>query len=102
MRRAAPSLAFLLAAIATSAASAGDPAACPSYRAEPVAMTDPALCAELAAQIATPSASPLDAYEVALNAFAANFCHRNADAGWIRDKFIRLTGPRIATLRDGA
>jgi hypothetical protein len=58
--------AFLLAALWASAASAADEAACPSYRAEPVAMADPALCAELAAKVHTPSTIPLDEYQTAL------------------------------------
>lgn len=102
MRHAGLLSALLLATLWASAASATDPAACPAYRSEPVAMADPALCAELAATIRTPSAVPLDEYQAALNAFGANLCHRNGDAGWTRDKFLRLTGPRIATLRDGA
>ncbi len=65
-------------------------------------MKDSALCQELEAKVRKPSALPLDEYEVVLNAYSANFCHRNASAGWVHDKFLRLSGPRVATLRDGA
>ena len=82
-------------------ADAAERATCASYRAEPVGPRDATLCASLAEKVRTPSAFSLGEYETILNDFGANFCHRDEAAGWEHDKFIRLTGPRIATLRDG-
>jgi len=103
MRYGSLPLAFMIVAAleVLPAAAAEAPPACAAYRADPVVMTDPALCAELEAKVRKPSALPLGEYETVLNAYGANFCHRNEAAGWVHDKSIRLAGPRIATLRDG-
>jgi hypothetical protein len=45
---------------------------------------DAKLCAELAPVIRDPSALPLGEYETKLGDFLRNFCHRDADAGWVR------------------
>jgi len=92
---------LLVAALWSVHARAAGPEACAAYSAEPIVMKDAALCRELEAKVRKPSAVPFDEYEVALNAYSANFCHRNAAAGWVHDKFLRLSGPRVATLRDG-
>lgn len=103
MVKPALAVASLLAVVLwTVPGEASGPAACAAYSAEPIAMKDPALCDELEAKLRRPSALPLGEYQTVLNAYGASFCHRNAAAGWVHDKFLRLTGPRVATLRDGA
>ncbi len=97
----ARSLAHLLALTLCASAAVAGPPVCPSERTEPVVMIDPALCAKLDPIVRKPSALPFDQYERLLNQYAANFCHRNEAAGWVRDKRMRPTGPRIATFRDG-
>lgn len=62
---------------------------------------DPALCARLAPVIRRPSGLSLEKYEEALGSFLRSFCHRDASAGWKRDKRVRDTGPFTATLQDG-
>ncbi len=62
---------------------------------------DPALCARLAAVVRQPGRLPLDQYEEKLGDFLRNFCHRDAAAGWKRDKRVRDTGPFTATLQGG-
>ena len=52
-------------------AYAAAPVACEAYRAEPVTMTDPALCASLEKKVRKPSALPLGEYEAVLNAYGA-------------------------------
>ena len=100
-KRALALASLLVVALWTLPAEAADPAACAAYSAEPVAMKDPALCAALEAKVRKPSALPFGEYKSLLNTYSANFCHRNAAAGWVHDKFLRLSGPRVATLRDG-
>src|SRR5690554_1753297 len=96
-----PLVSLGIAMVVSLPAAAAAPAACPTFRAEPVVMADPALCAELEAKVRNPAALPIGEYETVLNAYGANFCHRNEAAGWVHDKGIRLAGPRVATLRDG-
>jgi len=48
-----------------------------------------------------PSAYPLAEYQDNLNRFFINFCHRDKSSGWVRDKFVRDTGPGTATLING-
>ena len=100
-KRALALASVVLVSLWTVPVEAGDPAACAAYSAEPIAMKDPALCAELETKVRKPSALPLGEYQVVLNTYSASFCHRNAAAGWVHDKFLRLSGPRVATLRDG-
>ena len=74
MRKRALALASLLvAALWTAPGEASGPAACAAYSAEPVAMKDPALCAELEAKVRKPSALPLDEYQSALNAYSGRY-----------------------------
>jgi len=95
--RALPLLAALLSAMGAPAAQAE----CTVAQAEPLRSTDPALCAALAAEVRAPSELPLDRYEARLAAFLTNWCHRDRDADWVRDKRVRDTGPFIATRSDG-
>lgn len=61
-------------------------------------------CAELERQVMStssfngPDGFRLDAYEKVLAAFFGKYCHRNAAAGWVRDKQVRDTGPYAAVL----
>lgn len=75
--------------------------ACPAEQPAPLLPKDPALCARLASVIREPAALPLERYEDALGSFLRNFCHRDAAAGWKRDKRVRDTGPFTATLQNG-
>ena len=95
--RALPLLAALLSAMGAPAAQAE----CTAAQAEPLRPTDPALCAALAAEVRAPSGLSLDRYEARLATFLTNWCHRDTDAGWVRDKRIRDTGPFIATRQGG-
>ena len=70
---------------------------CSAERPLPLVPADPQLCADLAETIRHPSALPLGEYEAKLGDFLRNFCHRDPEMGWHRDKFVRDTGPYIAT-----
>jgi hypothetical protein len=48
--------------------------------------------------VAKPAALPLGAYERQLGAYLRHYCHRDAAAGWVRDKYVRDTGPYVAML----
>lgn len=63
--------------------------------------TNPALCESLQDAVRDPSGLPLDKYEAVLSEFLGNYCHRNAAAGWVRDKKLRNTGPFITSHKDG-
>ncbi|MEX0697785.1 MAG: hypothetical protein WD099_09590 [Dongiaceae bacterium] len=67
-----------------------------------MAATDIDLCARLESVVRRPSALPLPEFEEQLSQFFGHYCHRNAAAGWVRDKYVRDAGPFIASLRDGA
>lgn len=71
--------------------------ACSAYRDVAMVPTDEKLCQSLSATVSDPSALPLDQYEEALSTFFDNWCHRDTDAGWARDKFVRDTGPFTAS-----
>lgn len=58
-------------------------------------------CKALWDSVKDPSAFPLAEYQDNLNAFFINFCHRDKSAGWVRDKFVRDTGPGTAQLVNG-
>lgn len=97
-------LAALTAAFLNPAISAAAPAAetaCSATKPEPLLPEDPALCQSLAAAVRNPSGLPLDRYEETLAEFLRHWCHRDAKAGWVRDKRIRDTGPFIATRAAG-
>ena len=78
---------------------------CPEYQAEPFPASFDG-CAELQAQVEDvgsfmgPDGFRLDAYEAVLQDFFEKYCHRDADAGWERDKRLRDTGPYVATQND--
>ncbi len=84
-----------------AATGAGAETQCSAARATPLLPADPALCAELEATIREPSALALHEYETKLDAFFGRYCHRNAAAGWVRDKRVRSTGPFTAALDNG-
>lgn len=84
--------------IGTSAAIAGS---CPAERPEPMVPTSLEKCLALREKVRDPSAYPLAEYEDHLNNFFMNFCHRDKEAGWARDKHVRDTGPMSARLVDG-
>ena len=86
-------------AIGVSAAWA---ASCPAERDDPLLPSDRALCQRLAPIVAQPAALPLGAYERQLGIYLRNYCHRDAAAGWVRDKSVRDTGPYVASLIDGS
>ncbi len=94
----------ILAAGVVSAAgmSAALAASCPAERTDPLLPTDTALCQRLAPLVADPPALPLGAYERQLGRYLRNYCHRDAAAGWVRDKSVRDTGPYVTSLIDGA
>ena len=75
--------------------------ACPARQSEPLVPKDPAMCALLHDAVRAPGALPLAAYEAKLGDYLRNFCHRDSEAGWVRDKRLRDTGPFTSTLVDG-
>jgi len=91
------------AAVLSLTAALGVAAAeCTAERPQAMTPTDPALCKSLAAAIRDPSALPLDRYQARLDEFLGSWCHRDATAGWRRDKRVRDTGPFTASLAAGA
>jgi hypothetical protein len=90
----------LAAAMAITAVRAE--AQCPAERSVAMFPTDPQLCAKLENTIRHPSALPLAEFEKQLDQYFGHYCHRNAASGWVRDKYVRDTGPFIATLAGGA
>lgn len=62
---------------------------------------DPKRCRELWETVKDPSALPLNDYEAAIGAFFGDFCHRDTEAGWVRDKYVRDTGPYTQHLENG-
>jgi hypothetical protein len=81
--------------------SEAEPGNCAAARPDVIATSDPALCAGLETVLRAPSALPLDQYQAKLDLYLGNYCHRNASAGWRRDKSVRDTGPFTATLDAG-
>lgn len=102
LRAAIAALAVALLFAAQPSAALEKDGRCKAAHPQPVVPSDPALCASLAEQVRAPGALPLDRYEAVLNDFLGNWCHRDAGAGWVRDKRVRDTGPFIATRADGA
>ena len=89
----------LSAALLADAAHAA--ATCPEEQSTSQAPTNLQLCADLEADVRTPSKFRLDVYEGKLNQYLFAMCHRNSKAGWVRDKRIRDAGPWIGSFRDG-
>ena len=83
-------------------ASGAQAANCTAERAEALVPVDTSLCRTLEVDIRNPGDFPLDVYEKKLDSFLGNYCHRNPDAGWVRDKSIRDTGPFTAVLSNGS
>jgi hypothetical protein len=75
---------------------------CPEQQTTPQVPTNLALCEQLEPTIRHPGAMPLNDYEMALNQFMSNMCHRNTEAGWVSDKRVRDTGPWVGTYANGA
>jgi hypothetical protein len=63
-------------------------------------------CAELQRQVENPAEFSgaqglrLAEYEAVLGQFFEKYCHRDAAAGWVRDKRLRDTGPYVTLLQD--
>lgn len=91
--------AILLSGLATTSALAGS---CSAERAEALVPSDLDLCLSLSADIRNPGGFPLDIYEAKLDSFLGHYCHRDAAAGWVRDKSVRNTGPSTAVFREGS
>ncbi len=95
-------LARLAAVLVVPAMIAGGAeAACVAERPDAMAATDPGLCRSLADVIRKPLALPLADFEAKLDQFFGHYCHRDAEAGWVHDKYVRDAGPFTATLADG-
>jgi hypothetical protein len=91
--------ALFVSMVATGAAQAQE--ACSVKHAQPLLPTDPAMCLHLRDAVRAPSALSLGEYEETLGNFLRGYCHRDADAGWERDKSLRDTGPFISIFQDG-
>lgn len=76
-------------------------AVCPEEQSVPVLPHDLELCRKLDPVVRDPSALPLREYELKLQEYFVNFCHRDKMSGWVRDKYVRDTGPETAHLTGG-
>ena len=74
-------LALSAALLADAAHAAGT---CPEEQSTSQAPTNLQLCADLEADVRTPSKFRLDIYEGKLNQYLFAMCHRNSKAGWVR------------------
>ncbi|MDG2480970.1 MAG: hypothetical protein P8Q36_08905, partial [Alphaproteobacteria bacterium] len=74
---------------------------CPAKVADPIAVIDPAVCSELQDAVRDPGGMPLDRYEDVYSRFFDNWCHRDTNAGWVRDVTVRDTGPYTSMFIDG-
>jgi hypothetical protein len=90
--------AFFGTALAASALAAGD---CPDLQDHVLVPQDPAMCASLRPIVGDASGLPLNEYQAKLSEFFTNFCHRDEASGWVRDKFVRDTGPYTKTFVGG-
>src|SRR5262249_15300196 len=59
------------------------------------------VCDKLKDDVRTPGKFRLDVYEAKLSAYLGAMCHRDAAAGWVRDKRVRDAGSWIGTYRGG-
>jgi len=89
---------LLVGCIALASGGVAVAGECVAERALPIVPTDIALCASLEQAVRAPSAQSLDKYEDTLDQFFGNYCHRNEESGWRRDKHMRDTGPFTAQL----
>ncbi len=92
---------LVVACLGAGSALAAAYSPCAAERPAPMAVTDPELCLRLDPVVRKPSALPLDQYEQALQQYSTHFCYRNPSAGWVHDKYVRATGPRVARFADG-
>lgn len=76
-------------------------ATCDAVSPQPLLPKDPQACRALADKLSRPSALSLDAYQEVVNTFLGQYCHRDKEAGWVRDKGVRDTGPYVASLNQG-
>lgn len=89
--------AMSLAALSGAARAAES---CPAHQKTKLVPKDPKVCELLHDAVRAPGALPLAEYEEKLGDYLRNFCHRDTDAGWVRDKRLRDTGPFTSTLVD--
>ncbi len=87
---------FLIAAGANTAG-----ADCPGEQTTELVPKDLQLCRALDSAVRAPGKLSLHDYQKKLSQYFENFCHRNTDAGWVRDKHVRDTGPFTIPLIDG-
>lgn len=85
--------------ITTGAAQAQE--ACKARHTQQLLPNDRAMCMDLHDAVRKPSALSLGEYEETLGKYLRNYCHRDGDAGWVRDKSVRDTGPFISLFQDG-
>jgi len=83
---------------AGNTAQSGPGETCPDRHAGPLLPTDARLCHRLDGEIRAPRGQDPAAYQDTVSRFLGNFCHRDSTAGWVRDKWVRDTGPYISTL----
>lgn len=100
-------VAFVWLCTAPNAWSQSDPLHCTADQREAVPKNFEG-CLDLQKQVEDvgafmgPAGFRLAEYETLLNTFFGKYCHRNAAAGWVRDKRLRDTGPYTAILQNGA
>ncbi|OKH87095.1 hypothetical protein [Thalassospira sp. TSL5-1] len=89
--------ALMLAGLASCVTTAAIAQTCETaLRDAPMVPINQAYCASLKETVRHPGALPLNEYEAALSQFFNNWCHRDTEAGWVRDKYVRDTGPYTA------
>jgi hypothetical protein len=91
-------LALTTSSLIAQSALASD---CPAEQSQPLVPTDQALCRALDPVVKDPSALPTAAYQKTLDQYFRAFCHRDSEAGWVRDKYVRDTGPATAQIVSG-
>ena len=94
-------VALLMVGSVLPAAAQTVTASCPDEQNVKQIPIDAALCADLDPVVRKPSALPLDKYEEKLGAYLRNFCYRSPSKGWKVDKYLRDTGPYIASYQNG-
>lgn len=73
----------------------------PTKQAKPVLPVDTKICRQLDTVIRNPAGLPTAAYQEKLQDYLGNYCHRDKASGWVRDKYIRDTGPSTVQLENG-
>ena len=101
-RHACNSVAILSASFVLLAGSADQIwASCPDEQETRQITKNFALCAQLDPVVRKPSDLPLNKYEQKLEHYLKEFCYRNLSKGWKVDKYVRDTGPYIASYQKG-